>query len=76
MRRQCGWCPTLLPNDPAEWETHYMTVHGQAGWSVATIVGDDWDPSEITSDDPAIPGSSLAARNPRHEGSEGDLTSS
>jgi hypothetical protein len=26
----CGWCPTELPDDPLEVQSHFLAKHGQA----------------------------------------------
>ena len=30
----CGWCPTELPEDHADWYLHFLTVHNMNGYSV------------------------------------------
>ena len=41
----CGWCPTPLPDDMAEWDHHFVVQHGIDGHSVRFYASDD-DPLE------------------------------
>lgn len=45
---QCAWCPMMLPDDGTEWQTHFISVHGFAGYSVK-FIRPCWDITELTS---------------------------
>ncbi len=56
-RAVCGWCPMQLPDNPDDWQLHFLFEHNRTGHSVrfypaATI---EQEFAALTKSDPTHP---------------------